>query len=48
MYGGVTKTKKYKLDRVDQGYELSTIGERSFSRKIKKLYKKKRKQKETQ
>lgn len=46
IYGGMMNNKKYKLDRVDQGYELSTVEERSLNRKIKKLYKKKRKQKD--
>ncbi len=41
-----TASKKYKLDRVDEGYELSTVEERTLSRKIKKLYKKKRKNKD--
>lgn len=44
IYG--TTNKKYKLDRTDGGYELSTVEERALSRKIKKLYKKKRKNKD--
>lgn len=40
------KVKKYKLDRTDQGYELSSVEEKALSRKIKKLYKKKRKNKD--
>jgi len=44
IYGAATK--KYKLDRIDEGYELSTIEERALSRKIKKLYKRKRKNKD--
>lgn len=40
------KTKKYKLSRVDEGYELSMIQEKALGRKIKKLYKKKRKNKD--
>lgn len=44
IYG--TTNKKYKLDRVDGGYELSTVEEKALSRKIKKLYKKKRKNKD--
>lgn len=43
---GGGKGKKYKLDRVDSGYELSTIEEKALSRKIKKLYKKRRKNKD--
>lgn len=46
IYGVPNKNKKYKLDRVDGGYELSTVEERALSRKIKKLYKKKRKNKD--
>ncbi|MCM1032094.1 MAG: DUF4292 domain-containing protein [Oscillibacter sp.] len=46
FYGTVNKNKKYKLDRVDNGYELSTVEERALSRKIKKLYKKRRKNKD--
>ena len=46
IYGGETNSKKYKLDRTDQGYELSTVEERSLSRKIKKLYKKRKKNKD--
>ncbi len=46
IYGGVMNQKKYKLDRVSNGYELSTVEERSLNRKIKKLYKKKRKNKD--
>lgn len=44
LYGSTNK--KYKLDRVDGGYELSTVEERALSRKIKKLYKKRRKNKD--
>lgn len=44
--GGVGKIKKYKLDRTEEGYELFTVEERALSRKIKKLYKKKRKNKD--
>ena len=33
--------KKYKLDKTELGYELSTVEERAISRKIKKFYKKK-------
>lgn len=43
---GGGKPKKYKLDRTEEGYELSTLEERALSRKIKKLYKKKRKNKD--
>lgn len=44
--GGLGKNKKYKLDRVEAGYELSTVEEKALSRKIKKLYKKRRKNKD--
>ena len=45
--GGVGgKNKKYKLDRTNRGYELSTVEEKALSRKIKKLYKKRRKNKD--
>lgn len=44
--GGVGKIKKFKLDRTDTGYELFTVEERALTRKIKKLYKKKRKNKD--
>lgn len=40
------KNKKYKLDRTDKGYELSSVEEKALGRKIKKLYKKKRKNKD--
>lgn len=43
---GTGKIKKYKLERVDEGYELSSIEEKALSRKIKKFYKKKRKNKD--
>jgi hypothetical protein len=38
--------KKYKLDRRDGHYLLSTFGESSINRRLKKLYKKKLKDKE--
>lgn len=44
--GETMKNKRYKLDRTDSGYQLSTLEERALSRKIKKLYKKKRKNKD--
>ncbi len=44
IYG--TSNKRYKLNRVDEGYELSTVEEHALSRKIKKLYKKRRKNKD--
>lgn len=44
--GGSVKPKKYKLDKTSQGYELSSVQEKALSRKIKKLYKKKRKNKD--
>lgn len=43
---GLGKEKKYKLDKTGSGYELSTVEERALSRKIKKFYKKKRKNKD--
>lgn len=43
---GLGKEKKYKLDKTESGYELSTVEERAISRKIKKFYKKKRKNKD--
>lgn len=46
FYEGTAKNGKYKLDRTEDGYELSTIEERALSRKIKKLYKKRRKNKD--
>lgn len=46
IYDGDTKSKKYKLDRTQWGYELSTIEEKALSRKIRKLYKKRRKNKD--
>ncbi len=44
--GNSEKLKRYKLSRVDGGYELSVIQEKALGRKIKKLYKKKRKNKD--
>lgn len=44
--GGLGRTKRYKLDRTDVGYQLSTLEERTLPRKLKKLYKKKRKNKD--
>ena len=44
--GSDLKEQKYKFDRTDDSYMLSTIQERALSRKIKKLYKKKRKNKD--
>lgn len=46
IYDGGNKNKRYKLDRVESGYELSTVEEKALSRKIKKLYKKRRKNKD--
>lgn len=43
---GLGRNKKYKLARTEEGYELSSLEERALSRKIKKLYKKKRKNKD--
>ncbi len=43
---GIGKSRKYKLDKTNQGYELSTVEEKALSRKIKKFYKKKRKNKD--
>ncbi len=44
--GSEGKEKKYKLDRTDDSYLLSSIEEKVLSRKIKRLYKKKQKNKE--
>lgn len=43
---GLEKNKKYKLDRISEGYELSSLEEKALGRKIKKLYKKRRKNKD--
>ena len=43
---GLEKSKRYKLTRTVEGYELSSLEERALSRKIRKLYKKKRKNKD--
>lgn len=43
---GLEKNKKYKLDRTSGGYELSSLEEKALGRKIKKLYKKRRKNKD--
>lgn len=40
------KEKKYKLERTPAGYELSTVEAKALSRKIRKLYKKRRKNKD--
>ncbi len=45
-YSSTGRTKKFKLERTDAGYELSSVQEKALSRKIKKLYKKKRKNKD--
>ncbi len=42
----LVREKKYKLERTDVGYELSTIEEKALTRKIKKFYKKRRKNKD--
>jgi len=44
--GGIGKNRKFKFNRTETGYELSTLEERALGRKIKKLYKKKRKNKD--
>lgn len=44
--GTESKEKKYKLDKADNSYILSTLEEKALGRKIKKLYRKKRKNKE--
>lgn len=44
--GNSSKEQNYKFDKTDNGYVLSTIEEKTLSRKIKKLYKKKRKNKD--
>lgn len=43
---GIGKVKKYKLDRLDNAYELSTVEENALNRKIRKLYKKRKKNKD--
>lgn len=43
---GTGKVKKYRLDRLDNAYELSSIEENALNRKIRKLYKKRRKNKD--
>ncbi len=40
------KIRRYKLSRIEEGYVLSIIQEKALGRKIKKLYKKKRKNKD--
>ena len=44
--GPLENVKRYKLGRTSAGYELSVIEEKALGRKIKKLYKKKRKNKD--
>lgn len=44
--GAELKERKYKLDRADNSYILSTLEEKALDRKIKKLYRKKRKNKD--
>lgn len=44
--GGDLKERKYKFERTNENYVLSTVEEKALSRKIKKLYKKKKKNKE--
>ena len=44
--GSESREKKYKLDKTDNSYVLSTLEEKALGRKIKKLYRKKRKNKE--
>lgn len=44
--GTLSKEKRYKFEKSDKGYVLSTVEEKSLSRKIKKLYKKRRKNKD--
>ena len=43
---GNDRVRKFRLDRTDEGYELFTLEERAINRKIKKLYKKKSKNKD--
>lgn len=43
---GNDRVGKFRLDRTDEGYELFTFEERAINRKIKKLYKKKSKNKD--
>lgn len=44
--GTESKERRYKLDKVDNSYVLSTLEEKALGRKIKKLYRKKRKNKD--
>lgn len=44
--GSDSKEKKYKFDKSEKGYVLSTLEEKALGRKIKKLYRKKRKNKD--
>ncbi len=44
-FASVNGNKRYKMERLDDGYELSTIQEKTLGRKLKRLYKKKRKNK---
>lgn len=44
--GVESKEKKYKLDQANNCYLLSTLEEKALGRKIKKLYRKKRKNKD--
>lgn len=37
---------RYKLDRSEEGYKLSTLEEKALNRKIKRLYKKRKKEKD--
>lgn len=41
-FSSVPGTRRYKMDRLDEGYELSTIEEKALGRRLKKLYKKRR------
>lgn len=44
--GAESKEKKYKLDKTENSYVLSTLEEKALGRKIKKLYRKRRKNKD--
>lgn len=44
--GGERKEKNYKIDKIGDCYTLSTLREKALGRKIKELYRKKRKNKE--
>lgn len=44
-FDAIPGSKRYKMDRSDEGYELSTVEEKALGRRLKRLYKRKRKNK---